>query len=289
MPELIRLQMLNGTFSANDGTKSMFNKTKYQFMLKAPFDLSNKCCGIMKKSPAHKFQKMTGRKPITAQMASESKLRTQKWLENGCNAFDLKAPISNPMSFWLENDVLLFVRTHWDELIQFRKENYEKVLQQGGGTVGEGPDETKSPLCSVYGEIVTDDEESGQMTLADFVEETGIFDFERPDLHCTGCKRTGCVPCMFGAHMEKPKDSRIKDILNFSNPKIADWMLRGGHFDTDGLWKPYQGLGYWFVIEWVNKFGKMNIWYPNREEYIAKYSTPETDAYLSGEKYWKYI
>ena len=68
--------------------RSIFSQEKYKFFLNAPFEISNKCCNIMKKNPSHTYMRETGRKPITAQMASESRLRTQKWLQNGCNAFD---------------------------------------------------------------------------------------------------------------------------------------------------------------------------------------------------------
>ena len=79
--------------------RSYFSQEKYQFFLFSPFDISNKCCNVMKKEPAHRYAKETGRKPITAQMANEGRLRTQQWLRNGCNGFDMKTPISNPMSF----------------------------------------------------------------------------------------------------------------------------------------------------------------------------------------------
>ena len=44
-----------------------------------------KCCNVMKKEPAHRYEKETGRKAILGQMADESRLRTQQWLKNGCN------------------------------------------------------------------------------------------------------------------------------------------------------------------------------------------------------------
>lgn len=43
-------------------------------------------------------------------MASESVLRKKDWLEKGCNAFDNKNPISKPMSFWTEQDVLTYLK-----------------------------------------------------------------------------------------------------------------------------------------------------------------------------------
>jgi 3'-phosphoadenosine 5'-phosphosulfate sulfotransferase (PAPS reductase)/FAD synthetase len=94
-----------------DGSmKSPFNKQNYAFLLEAPFHISSKCCDFMKKSPLHEVSKI--KKPFTAQMADESKQRRSQWLQNGCNAFELKNPISNPMSFWLENDVLTYIHTY---------------------------------------------------------------------------------------------------------------------------------------------------------------------------------
>lgn len=157
--------------------RSKYSMEKYKFMLDAPFEISNKCCDIMKKNPAKEYSKKTGRNAITAQMASESRLRTQKWLQDGCNGFHLKRPISNPMSFWLEQDVLTYI--------------YENNLE----------------ICSVYGDVVPDTAATGQiegqMSLSDF----GVFDKERPVLKCTGCDRTGCMLCGFGAHIEKRKET----------------------------------------------------------------------------------
>ena len=142
--------------------RSMFSQEKYSFFLDAPFEISNKCCNVMKKEPAHRYHKQTGRNPMTAQMATESRLRTQKWLQNGCNGFNMKSPISNPMAFWTEQDVLLYI--------------YTKHL----------------PICSVYGDIVKDNSDGveGQMDLED-VYGKELFDLGRPTLKTTGCSRTG--------------------------------------------------------------------------------------------------
>ena len=43
-------------------------------------------------------------------MACESRMRKTAWLKNGCNAFDSKRPISQPMSFWTEQDVLRYIK-----------------------------------------------------------------------------------------------------------------------------------------------------------------------------------
>lgn len=177
---------LRGIVSKEDSIR--FAKERYGFFLSAPFDISHKCCDVMKKDPVHRFEKESGLTPMTAQMASESILRTQKWLMYGCNAFDAKKKVSNPMSFWTEQDVLLYI--------------YQRNL----------------PIASVYGEVVKETEVDGQMDL----EDLGVFDLERPLLKTTGCQRTGCVLCGFGCHLEKGKSrfERLKE----THPKFYNLL-----------------------------------------------------------------
>lgn len=95
-----------------DGSESSFKKsnTKYKFLLDAPFEVSNKCCNIMKKNPVKKYEKETGNHPIIATMACESTYRKTGWLQTGCNAFNKDRPTSQPMSFWTEQDVLQYLK-----------------------------------------------------------------------------------------------------------------------------------------------------------------------------------
>ena len=121
------LDKLNGTsICKSTGKLSMYNCKKWKFLLDAPFKISNECCKFLKKNPAKKYSKETNRKPITATMACESRLRTAQWLQRGCNGFNAKSPISNPMSFWVEQDVLQYIT------------------------------EYKIPYCEIYGEIQKD-------------------------------------------------------------------------------------------------------------------------------------
>jgi 3'-phosphoadenosine 5'-phosphosulfate sulfotransferase (PAPS reductase)/FAD synthetase len=83
---------------------------KWKFLVDAPFKISDKCCDIMKKKPCKKFEKETGLHPIIATMTDESAQRRSNWLMYGCNAFGKKRPTSQPMSFWREKDVLLYLR-----------------------------------------------------------------------------------------------------------------------------------------------------------------------------------
>lgn len=220
-----RTKMLSGELEHRDKGivtneySKMYDKSRYKFFLDAPFDLcGNECCKTMKKEPLRLYARESKRVPITAQMASESKLRTQSWLQNGCNAFDRKNPMSNPMSFWTEQDVLLYIK------------------------------ENNLPICSVYGEVVTDYEAMGQcenqMSFADY----GIFDNERPLLKTTGCQRTGCVLCGFGCHLEK--ESRF-ELLKQTHPKFHNllYILKNN------------GVTYAEAIDWVNEHGGFNIKY----------------------------
>ena len=196
-----------------EGDRSKYSVEKWKFLIEAPFEISNRCCDVMKKGIVHQYERETGRKGITGQMAAESRLRTQKWLESGCNGFDLKSPKSNPMSFWLEQDVLKYIK------------------------------ENNIEICSVYGEIVEENEIDGQITLTDFGFDT------QPKLKTTGCQRTGCMFCGFGCHLEK--ESRFEK-MKISHPKQYEYIM-----------KPWNegGLGYKEVIDWLNTNGNLHIRY----------------------------
>lgn len=253
----VRYLILHGKYihkekgEATSEYSRMYNKERYRFFLEAPFEISGHCCYIMKKAPLKSYAKRTGRVPMTAQMASESRLRTANWLKNGCNGFDMKSPISNPMSFWTEQDVLEYI--HYNHL----------------------------PIASVYGKITADYGSCGKAPEGTDPFSLGIFDEGRPLYSTTGCSRTGCCFCGFGCHREK-SPNRWETAEKFSNPAIIDFMLRGGGFDEKGIWKPDgRGLGFWFVIEWINIHGGLHIIMPHREKYLAEYMTVETEKYLA--------
>lgn len=92
--------------------RSTYNCEKYEYLLEAPFDISSKCCNVMKKKPLHEYEKENKRYPYIATMASESAMRKQAWLRTGCNTFDSKKKQSKPMSFWTEQDVLHYIQLH---------------------------------------------------------------------------------------------------------------------------------------------------------------------------------
>lgn len=121
---------LCGLFKDKNGNKSQFNCEKWKFLLDAPFHCSSECCTVMKKNPVKKYEKETGRQPILATMADESRLRLEDWLVSGCNGFDSKHPTSKPMSFWTEQDVLEYIVKYNVPYASV----YGKIYQDSDGT-----------------------------------------------------------------------------------------------------------------------------------------------------------
>lgn len=93
----------------------------------------------------------------------------------------------------------------------------------------------------------------------------------------TGCKRTGCAFCLFGIRQDLDRMIRLSE----QEPKLCDYVMRGGEFSDSGMWQPNKdGLGYWFVLEWLNVHGNLKIGIPNRDYYMEKYCSEENRKYL---------
>lgn len=152
------------------GSFKISNKWKY--LIYAPFKISDKCCDVLKKEPAERYEKQTGKKPYIATLAEESNLRMSNYLKYGCNSFNNKRPISKPLSIWTEQDILEYI------------------------------DIFKLPIAKVYGKLSKDDE--GKYYL-------------------TGEKRTGCMFCMYGCHLEKEPNKFQR--LAKTHPKIYDYCI----------------------------------------------------------------
>lgn len=179
-----QLRKLNGELIGKNGQQSIFNASKYRPLLETSFLVSHRCCHVMKKNPAKHYEEESCKKPIVATMACESQLRRTKWIQNGCNAFDVKRPISQPMSFWTEQDVLEYIRRY------------------------------DLPIAPVYGEVVPTDNNCKLCT--------------------TGCDRTGCIFCGFGAHLSN--DDRFLK-LRETHPRQYDYCINGGEYAWVGYFR----------------------------------------------------
>ena len=228
-----------GDFNEN----SLFNKKKWlPLCQETQFLVSNQCCSIMKKNVLKGYQKQTHQYPYLGTMAEESRLREQKWIQYGCNAFDSDKKTSQPLSFWTEQDVLRY------------------ILREG------------LEIASVYGDIVEVDDSGNQY----FDNLLG----NECKLRCTKCDRTGCVYCGFGCHIEK--DPRFVRLSKTHPKQYEYCMGGGQWVDNpkhdpaapeyDGEWRNWnpkkiwvpskKGLGMRKVFEDLNRlYGKGFIKY----------------------------
>ena len=146
-----------------DGTKGAslsILPEKWKFLISSPFKISDKCCDVMKKNPLNNYQRQVRKFPFIGMLANESNARKIFYLKRGCNIFDGTFPQSNPLSFWLEQDI-------WDYIKQ-NKISYSKIYDMG-------------------------------------------------------VKRTGCMFCMFGVHLEK-EPNRFQ-LMKKTHPKQYNYCI----------------------------------------------------------------
>jgi len=124
---------MTGITSTGKKAPTMKLAKKWRKLIDAPFAVTNKCCGILKYNPTSPYRKETGRKPFVGVMAGESMAREMSYINSGgCNAFDQSDPVSRPIMFWTEQDILQYIK----------KNNL--------------------PIASAYGSIITNSE--GKLT-----------------------------------------------------------------------------------------------------------------------------
>lgn len=204
----------NKTEEYSDYIQSRYGEWKN--LVHLDFNISDKCCVVMKEKPLIDYKRKNNKVSFVATMTEESTNRESAWLKTGCNSFDSNEPMSKPMSFWTEQDVLQYIS------------------------------QNNIPIASVYGEIIPDTFNDGQMAI----------DNSLVDLKCTGCQRTGCIFCGFGAHLDKGM-SRFER-LKRTHPKQYEYCIGGGEYNEEGLWQPNEkGLGMKHVFDVFNEL------YPN--------------------------
>ena len=210
---------MNGLHSIT-GEKNNYNEDRYGIynsLLNVDFLISDACCGVMKESPLNTHTKKFAKNPFIALLTEESTRRQMSWLKYGCNTFDSDKPSSKPMSFWTEQDVLQYIS------------------------------QNNIPIASVYGEIIPNTFNDGQMAI----------DNSLVDLKCTGCQRTGCIFCGFGAHLEKG-EGRFER-LKRTHPKQYEYCIGGGEYNEEGIWQPNEkGLGMKHVFDVFNELYPKN-------------------------------
>lgn len=103
--EKLRLRRING-----DSKGRYKLAKKYHYLINAPFQISHKCCDVMKKQPAKLYEKYSGKVPFIGTLACDSLLRKQVYMQHGCNAFNNTRPASTPLGFWTEQDILHYIK-----------------------------------------------------------------------------------------------------------------------------------------------------------------------------------
>ncbi len=85
-------------------------KQRYEYLLDAPFQISEYCCSVMKKAPFRRFENETGLRAFTGTLAEESFLRRQQYMRQGsCIYRDRKTIQAHPLIFWREQDILRYI------------------------------------------------------------------------------------------------------------------------------------------------------------------------------------
>lgn len=184
-----------------NGVKSQYRKKyiKYNYLMDSDFNISDKCCTYMKKQPIKQYEKLTNKKGILGTMTYESMMRRNAWMKTGCNAFNSVRPLSMPLAFWTEQDILHYIKKY------------------------------NLRYASIYGELIEDENE---------------------ELHFTKEKRTGCVFCGFGCHLEK-EPNRFQRLAE-THPELYNYCINGGEYNEEGIWQPSkEGLGMGKVLDYI--------------------------------------
>ena len=228
---------------------SIFNKEKYlPACQNLPFLIGDVCCSIMKKRPFHAYGKENHKVPLIATLAEESMMRTQSWLRNGCNAFESKDPKSQPLSFWLEQDILQYIK------------------------------DNNITIADIYGDIIYKDKNGNAYdnTLCGHCGK----------LACSGVARTGCAFCGFGAGNEHKTLGKSRyELLAEKYPQIYDFVLRGGEWVDNPYYEPC-APEYDPVDGWKN-WNPKKIWQPTANGLGMKFVFDEVNA-IYGKDYIKY-
>lgn len=90
------------------GRQGMISE-KWQYLVYEDIKITEKCCQVLKKDPAIKFEKETGLKPILGVTAGEGTLRLQQARMHKCNIFGDR-PKSKPLNVFTEENV-------WDMIL----------------------------------------------------------------------------------------------------------------------------------------------------------------------------
>lgn len=123
--------------------KKRFCLEKWNNLRISDIKISSKCCDIMKKNPAKKYQDKTNKKQIVGTLAVESDRRKSEWLRYGCNLIHANRPASKPLSFWTEQDILKYIKFNNLKI----SEAYGEIIEENGRLKTTKCDRTGCMFC----------------------------------------------------------------------------------------------------------------------------------------------
>jgi len=193
---------------------------KWRKLVDADIKTSEKCCDHLKKEPLGSYIKETGKKPFSGMMASEGGYRSSI---PKCNAYDTAKPMSSPLLFWSDDDVWEYIKRYNVDICEVY---YDRLMVDGNVIIT-----SKDRLFSKTIESLTIEK-----TLDDIVLYTDGSVFVPAE------KRTGCMFCMFGVHLEKGANRFQR--MYYSHPRHWDTCI-----NKLGLKKPLELINVKYIPE----------------------------------------
>lgn len=129
----------NGKFS-----KTYKISEKWKKLIDVDFNITHKCCEILKKEPTRRFEQETGMRGFIGTMTDESSERKKAWLKSGCNTYDGNNIKSRPMSIWSEKDVWEYIKLNnlnYSEI-------YDDLYDKDGNLIAQGEKRTGCAYCA---------------------------------------------------------------------------------------------------------------------------------------------
>lgn len=83
---------------------------KWRFLVDEKFNITSKCCDILKLKPLNDYMKINKTFAITGIMADNSQQRKGNYLKYGCNIFNGSKSKSRPLSIWTDKDIWNYIK-----------------------------------------------------------------------------------------------------------------------------------------------------------------------------------
>lgn len=136
-----RNYLLNG----DDRGKFGMLAKKWQYLAnreRTRFDSSEECCEVLKKEPFKRYVKQHKRYPFIGVTQDEGFRRENQYNHTGCNVYDGTTIKSQPLGFWMKEDVLQYIIEKglphcaiYGEILQKSGGNYHLTGEQRTGCV----------------------------------------------------------------------------------------------------------------------------------------------------------